>query len=309
MSTVESAPSATSLDVKTLLSFDSAAGVAGDGSSKGKVVLLEGDDFNVGTDTVLSVTSQLFARVKIASLENDEILDSGGNEVWGVITCSARTTAGTYVLRFYSGTYGDSCTPFTMNVGFNYLYSEIFDLADMPVWGNSGVFVDKAAAQLVAGQIGATELASGAVTTAKLATGAVTGDQIAGAAVTSGKIGTAAVGESKIQDSAVSGPNIASAAVSSDKLHADLKVRVGGGWDAISKLVGDASTTTFDLGHYDVDMDEEAVLVVADGIVLEKTEDYTFSDNTGTAGVDQIVFVSAPATGVRVAVRYRRISL
>jgi len=39
---------------------------------------------------------------------------------------------------------------------------------------------------------------------------------------------------------------------------------------------------------------------------LGADNDYTFSDNTGAGGVDQIVFASNPASGAKLAVFYRR---
>lgn len=279
MSAMEIAPNAPDINVKTLLGFNSVAGVDGAGTTKGKVALLEGTDINITTHEIASSGTQTYGRVKIASLDGNEIVDASGNEVWGVITCSARTTAGTYRLRFYSGTWGEVCAPYTMTEGFLFSYRQIFDLSDMPTWGDESVFVDKGAAQLAPGQVDETLLAADAVTTVKIADGAVTADKLA------------------------------SGLISSTSLSSAVKNRIGGGWDAITKFVGDGSTTTFDLGHADVDFDEEAVLVVADGIVLEITEDFTFSNNSGTGGVDQIQFTSAPAVDVRVAVRYRRTSL
>jgi hypothetical protein len=279
MSMIETSPANTSVNVKALLGFDVAAGVDGAGAVKGKVALLEGTDINLATHQIADGATQVFGRVKIASLSGNEILDATGNEVWGVITCSARTTGGTYRLRFYSGVWGDVCAPYTMAEGFLFSYKEIFDLDDMPTWGDDAVFVDKGAAVLAPGQVDASLLASDAVTTDKIADGAVTGEKLA------------------------------SGLISSSSLSSAVKARIGGGWDAITKFVGDGTTTTFDLGHADVDFDEESVLVVADGVVLEITEDFTFSSNSGTGGVDQIVFTSALAVDVRCAVRYRRTSL
>jgi hypothetical protein len=279
MSMLETAPNANSVNVKSLLSFDTVAGVDGAGAVKGKVALLEGTDINLTTHQMADGSTQVFGRVKIASLSGSEIVDGEGNEVWGVITCSARTTSGTYRLRFYSGTWGDVCTPYTMAEGFLFSYREIFDLDDMPTWGDESVFVDKGAAVLAPGQVDASLLASDAVTTVKIADGAVTAEKLA------------------------------SGLISSSSLSSAVKNRIGGGWDAVTKFLGDGSTTTFDLGHADVDFDEEAVLVVADGVVLELSEDFTFSNNSGTGGVDQIVFTSALAADVRCAVRYRRTSL
>lgn len=289
MSTLGAAPNDVSANVKTLLGFDTVAGVDGAGTTKGKVALLEGTDINISTHVIADPTTQVFGRVKIASLSGSEIVDANGNEVWGAITCSARTTAGTYRLRFYSGTWGDTGTPYTMAEDFLFSYREIFDLDDMPTWGDESVFVDKGAAALAPGQVDTSLLQSNAVTTAKITDSAVT--------------------TAKIVDGAVTAAKLASGIITSAALNSSVVNRLGGGWDAVSKFVGDGSTTTFDLGHADVDMDEEAVLVVADGIVLEISEDFTFSNNTGTGGVDQIVFTSAPATSVRVAVRYRRTSL
>lgn len=76
-----------------------------------------------------------------------------------------------------------------------------------------------------------------------------------------------------------------------------------GALDAAEKtdlLDGDASTTTFDLANAGVD--PASVRVTIGGAA---TYDWSISAGTGTAGVDQIVFDAAPATGTdNVVVRY-----
>lgn len=66
---------------------------------------------------------------------------------------------------------------------------------------------------------------------------------------------------------------------------------------------GDDVTTAFDLLHTNV---EAGTLFVRknDGQYLGQTEGYSFSDGTGTAGVDQVSFTTAPATGEEIYAKY-----
>jgi hypothetical protein len=66
-------------------------------------------------------------------------------------------------------------------------------------------------------------------------------------------------------------------------------------------LSGNGSTTTFDLTSAAVDPATVQVLVAGAAVY-----DFTISRGTGTAGVDQIVFGTAPATGAsNIKVRYK----
>ena len=66
-------------------------------------------------------------------------------------------------------------------------------------------------------------------------------------------------------------------------------------------LSGDNSTTLFDLSSANVDPDSVNVLVGGAAVY-----DFTISEGTGTGGVDQIQFGTAPATGTdNVAVQYK----
>ena len=174
------------------------------------------------------------------------------------------------------------------------------------------------------------------VTTAKIAADAITSAKVAAAAITTAKIAADAVDKAKIAaDVAGSGLSQAGdgaldvsvdnstievssdslrlkdAGITSAKLASAVKTRIGGGWDAIVKATGDGSAVNVDLGHSDASLTEESLLVTIDGLVMELggSADYTTSDNGGSGGVDRIVFVTAPANGSRVIIRYRRTSL
>lgn len=150
-------PSATTVDIKTALGFGSAAGVDPEGSSKGKCVLLEasgGAEFDTDDGVVGASAQTRSSLVFVRDALGSEIVDENGKEVWAVITASARTTGGSYTLRFYSGDFGSGTeTPYTMGEDFVILYPEIFDLSDMPTWSDGVTFTDQSAAQLAPDQI------------------------------------------------------------------------------------------------------------------------------------------------------------
>lgn len=90
-------------------------------------------------------------------------------------------------------------------------------------------------------------------------------------------------------------------------------VEVGGssggtGWDAALKGLMDGTTYKFTLAHDDVDSSMRGHLVVKNGMVMELDEDYTFSDNSGPGGEDEIEFLQLPPADDRVVVRYMRVS-
>lgn len=67
---------------------------------------------------------------------------------------------------------------------------------------------------------------------------------------------------------------------------------------------GDAATTTFTLGHDSVDA--ESVVAMVGGAPVY---DFTISRGTGTAGEDEIVFGTAPASGTdNIVAHYQRTS-
>jgi len=104
---------------------------------------------------------------------------------------------------------------------------------------------------------------------------------------------------------------IKTASITSGLLSAGVAGRLGGKWDGVSKFSGTGAATTFDLGHTDVDLTELGTLVTVDGIIQEfgAGNDFTFSDNTGAGGVDQIVFEYTPQSSAKIIVRYRRTTL
>lgn len=62
---------------------------------------------------------------------------------------------------------------------------------------------------------------------------------------------------------------------------------------------GDGIATAFDLNHSTVI--ESTLIVAVDGKIVQE---YTFGDGTGTLGVDQIVFATAPASGAVITALY-----
>jgi len=235
----QASPSASTMNVKTLLGFDSAAGVDPEGVAKGKDALLEaanGNEFNTTTGKVGANARARSSKVPIMDASGDAIVDSVGREVWGVISCSARTTAGSYTLRFFSGEFGSGTEiAYTMASPFVFAYAQIFDLNDMPVWDDATVaMVDKSAAQLAAGQIVTSLLAADAVTSAKLSSSAaddsaravstnhvkdsaISSTKIANGAVVAGKYAAGSIANADMADSAVSGAKIANGGVSAGK--------------------------------------------------------------------------------------------
>lgn len=171
-------PNANSVDVKTLLGFNTTAGVDPEAQVKGKCCLLEaagGNEFNTSSGKVGANAKARSSKCPVVDVKGDQIVDASGDQVWAVITATARTTGGGYTLRFFSGEFGSGNeTPYTMNQGFVFAYPQIFDMADAPQWNDASItLVDKEAAQLAPGQIGNTELANNAVTSTKINAGAV----------------------------------------------------------------------------------------------------------------------------------------
>lgn len=348
----QSSPAASTLDVTTLLGFDSEAGRDPAGSTKGKAVLLEaagGAEFNTTTGLVGASAAAVSSKCPMMDASGNAIVDASGKEVWGVISATERTTSGTYTLRFFSGEFGSgSEAAYTMSQAFTFAYAQIFDLSDFPTWDTGrNILFDKEAANIAPGQIGATQLASDAVTTVKILDSNVTTAKIADLnvttgkindlAVTSGKLGADSVIAGKIADGAIDAAAlfaagvVDAAALASDavttvkildsnvttakiadnnvtlaKLASAVQLRLGGGFDGLTEATGNGSTTAFDLGHSDVDGDEEAMLVSVSGLIMSLTDDYTFGDGTGAGGVDRVTFVTAPPTDALIKIRYRR---
>ncbi len=268
-------PNATTLNVKTLLGFDTTAGVDPEGTTKGKGALLEaagGAEFNTTTGKVGGSAKARSSKVMIVDANGDAIVDANGREVWGVISCSARTTGGSYTLRFFSGEFGDaSSAAYNMNQGFVFAYGQIFDLSDMPQWDDASVaMIDKEAAQLAPGQITTTLIADNAVTNAKINAGAVD----------NGKLADGSVGTSKLQNNAVDGSKLAQNSVTQG--HTDVSVT-----DILADLGLDstAPSTTVGRGTVLMNGDELKVLQLASpGMAVRTTTPGKAYNNAGRGG-------------------------
>jgi hypothetical protein len=214
--------------------FSTTAGVIGDGSAVGTPVLLEltagnsgaAHGFNTNSNKVWGGQKPFYA-ADVYDLNGQPLTDpdNGGNKVWAVITADARTTGGTYKIRFYSDEWPASgevvlSNPVTVAEGYFLAYSAIAALGDLPLgFGRSDTApLSKTAAGIGAGDIGTAEIADGAVTTAKLADDAVTADKIAAGTITSAELADNAVGTAEIADNAVTADKIAAGAVGLSEL-------------------------------------------------------------------------------------------
>lgn len=163
-------PAATTLVVTTLLGFDVNAGVDPLGTTKGKGCLLEaagGVEYNTTTNKVGANAQAVASKWGCYDANGDAIVDGTGQEVWAIITATARTIAGVYTLRFYSGEFGSgSEAPYNMAQAFVFQYGSLFDLDDQPTWASDRVgLVDAEGAQIAPGSITDNLIANSGITT------------------------------------------------------------------------------------------------------------------------------------------------
>ena len=121
------------------------------------------------------------------------------------------------------------------------------------------------------------------------------------------KVKSGGISASKLAANAVETAKINDGAVTYDKLAADVKAAIGKADHGMTFLAS-ANQTTFDLAHSDVSSGFGGHQVFLNGRLqlIGAGNDYTFSDNTGTGGVDQIVFTFALSADDFVAVCYGR---
>lgn len=80
-----------------------------------------------------------------------------------------------------------------------------------------------------------------------------------------------------------------------------------GSWDATDQWIGDGIADTFNATYDNIDLSAVGHLLTVDGLVMELGTDYSMSDGTGPAGVDQVVLAFVPALGIKIGLRYARI--
>lgn len=121
------------------------------------------------------------------------------------------------------------------------------------------------------------------------------------------KVKSGGISAAKLAANAVETAKINDGAVTYDKLAADVKAAIGKSDHGMTFLAS-ANQTTFDLAHSDVSSGFGGHQVFLNGRLqlIGAGNDYTFSDNTGTGGVDQIVFTFQLAADDFVAVVYGR---
>lgn len=121
------------------------------------------------------------------------------------------------------------------------------------------------------------------------------------------KVKSGGISAAKLAANAVETAKINDGAVTYDKLAADVKAAIGKADHGMTFLAS-ANQTTFDLAHSDVASGFGGHQVFLNGRLqlIGAGNDYTFSDNTGTGGVDQIVFTFQLAADDFVAVVYGR---
>jgi hypothetical protein len=121
------------------------------------------------------------------------------------------------------------------------------------------------------------------------------------------KVKSGGISAAKLAANAVETAKINDGAVTYDKLAADVKAAIGKADHGMTFLAS-ANQTTFDLAHSDVSSGFGGHQVFLNGRLqlIGAGNDYTFSDNTGTGGVDQIVFTFALSADDFVAVCYGR---
>jgi len=201
----ESNPSASSVDIKTSLSFGTTTGVGGAtiGATAGIPVLIEetggadsGDWNNTDSRPAAIGGDAKLYRCEVFSTAGEEIVDANEKRVWAVITCDGtRLTTDAYTLRFMSGEYGSGNEgAYTMAQAFFIVYPQVTDLSNMTLGSNrlGIVSISKEAAGIATGQIGTGELALDAVTQAKMADDSVGTAEILNANVTAAKLASGA---------------------------------------------------------------------------------------------------------------------
>jgi hypothetical protein len=111
----------------------------------------------------------------------------------------------------------------------------------------------------------------------------------------------------KLKAASVSTAKIADAAITLAKLAPEVTAAIGKADHGMTFLAS-ANQTTFDLAHGDVDSSFGGHMVYLNGRLqlLGAGNDYTFSNGTGTGGVDQIVFTFALSADDFVAIVYGR---
>lgn len=111
----------------------------------------------------------------------------------------------------------------------------------------------------------------------------------------------------KLKGASVTTAKLGDGAVTYDKLASDVKAAIGKADHGMTFLAS-ANQTTFDLAHSDVSSGFGGHQVFLNGRLqlIGAGNDYTFSDNTGAGGVDQIVFTFQLAADDFVAVVYGR---
>lgn len=238
--------------------FSTTAGVIADGSVTGIAVLLEvsagnsgqAHGFNTNSNKVWGGQFGRYA-AQVYTTDGEEVIDPAtGNKVWAIITASARTTGGTYKIRFYSDEWSTASgelvlsNPYTMSTAYFLRYAVVTNVNDMAIDALRGdtASLSKAAAGILGSSIGTAELENDAVTadkiadgaiddaakladsvvsTAKIADGAISTDKLADSAVTEAKILDSSVSSAKINNGAVTEGKIADGAVVSAKIGAD----------------------------------------------------------------------------------------
>lgn len=121
------------------------------------------------------------------------------------------------------------------------------------------------------------------------------------------KLKSASVSTAKIEDAAVSTAKIADGAITLAKLGSDVTAAIGKADHGMTFLATNGQTT-FNLAHADAGAGFGGHQVYLNGRLqlIGSGNDYTFSDNTGPAGVDQIVFEFALTADDVVSVLYGR---
>lgn len=121
------------------------------------------------------------------------------------------------------------------------------------------------------------------------------------------KVKTGGISASKLAANAVETAKVADGAITYAKLAADVKAAIGKA-DHGMTFIATNGQTTFNLGHADADGAFGSMMVYLNGRLqlVGAGNDYTFSDNTGPSGVDQVVFTFALKADDFVAVVYGR---
>jgi hypothetical protein len=124
-----------------------------------------------------------------------------------------------------------------------------------------------------------------------------TGLKLKGASITTAKLGDAAVSTAKIADGAIT----------LAKLGSDVTAAIGKADNGMT-FIASANQTTFNLAHGDVDSSFGSLMVYLNGRLQYPGagNDFSFSNGTGPAGVDQVVFEFQLAADDFVAITYGR---